>query len=53
MALELVLVPSEIYTHKRRDITVVDIPGTLLTADIDEYFIMVMRERLSELMANT
>ena len=42
VALELVLILSEIYTHKRRDMTVVGIPGTLLNADIDEDVIMVM-----------
>ena len=32
------------------DVAMVDIPGTFLTTYMDDYFIMVLRGRLSEVM---
>ena len=51
--MELVLITSDINAHKRRDVAVVNIPGTLPAAYMDEDVIMVLQGRLSELMKNT
>ena len=53
LALELAIIKSEIDAHKRRDVAVVDIPGTLLTTDMDEYVIKVLQIRLAELILET
>ena len=43
----------EIDAHKRRDMSVVDIYGSLLTVDMDEEVIVLLWGRISELMVNT
>ena len=49
----MVLITLEIDTHKRRDMSVVDISGSFLTVDMDEEVIVVLWGRLSELTVNT
>ena len=51
--LELVLIASVTNTHKRRGMDLIDIPGTLLTAYVDKEVIIVLWERLAELMVKT
>ena len=42
VTLELEIITSSIDVHKMRDMHMVDIHGALLTADIDNYVIMVL-----------
>ena len=53
-----IMVNSELITvaieaSKNRDVAVIDLPGAHLYADIDELVIIVMRDQLAELMAET
>ena len=48
----MVLITLEIDTHKRRDMSVVDISGSFLTVDMDEEVIVVLWGGLSELTVN-
>ena len=47
----MVLITLEIDAYDRIDMYVVDISGSLLTMDMDKEVTMVLRVRLSELMA--
>ena len=51
--LELILITSAIDVHKRRDVAVVEIPGALLTTDINKDIIMVLKGILAEIMVKT
>jgi hypothetical protein len=53
VALESVLITATIYAFERNDVTIVDVPGSFLTADMDEEVIMCLRGRLVELMVKT
>ena len=52
MALESVLIISAIDTHESRDVAMVEIPGSLLTTDIDNNFIVLLQGILAELLVN-
>ena len=51
MPFEAILITSCINAAEECGIVVVDIPGAFLTADMDEIVHMVLRGRLTELMA--
>ena len=51
VSLEATLIISRIDTSKEREVAVVDIPGSFLITDMDKIVRMVLRGRLSELMA--
>jgi hypothetical protein len=53
VTLESVLITSIIEAFEGREVTVVDIPGACLIADMDEEVIMLLRGRLAELMVKT
>ena len=46
VALESILITSEIDAHERRDVTVVNITGELLITEMVEYVIMILRGTL-------
>ena len=49
----MVLITSAIDTHKRRDMTVVNIPGEFLTEYMHKEVIMVLQGSLAEPMVKT
>jgi hypothetical protein len=53
VTLESVLITSTIEAFEGREVSVVDIPGAYLSADMDEEVIMLLRGRLTELMVKT
>ena len=53
VSLELVFITSVINKHKMRGVAVVDIPGKLLTTDMEKDFIVVLQVILVELRLNT
>jgi hypothetical protein len=53
VTLEPVLITSTIDAFENREVAIVDIPGSYLSADMDEEVIMLLRGRLSELMVKT
>ena len=53
LALESVLIISEVDMHERRDVSVVKIPWVFLTTDMDKDVIMVLQGILAELMVKT
>ena len=53
MALESVLIASSIEVQKKRDVDVVNIPRSFLTAAMEKDVIIVLQVRLAELMVNT
>jgi hypothetical protein len=53
VSLESVLITSIIEAYEGREVSVVDIQGAYLSADMDEEVIMLLRGRLAELMAKT
>jgi hypothetical protein len=50
VALESFLITATIDAYEERDAEIVDVPGTFLSADMDEEVIMTTRGRLAELM---
>jgi hypothetical protein len=50
VAVESVMITATIEAHEGRDVAVVDVPGSFLSADMDEYVIMTIKGRLAELM---
>jgi hypothetical protein len=50
VVLESVLITATIDAYEERDVEIVDVPGALLSADMDEEVIMTIRGRLAELM---
>ena len=53
MEFELVIITSAIDVHKSRYVDVVDMPGELLTTDMDKNFIMILQRRHAKLMVKT
>ena len=50
VALKMTPITSVIDANKRRDVSVVNIPGVLLATDMDDDVIIIPQERLEELM---
>jgi hypothetical protein len=48
-----VLITATIKGFERRDVAIVDVPGSFLTADMDKEVTMCLRGRLAELMVKT
>jgi hypothetical protein len=53
VSLESVLITSTIEAYEGREVTVVDIPGAYLSADMDEEVIILLHGRMAELMVKT
>jgi hypothetical protein len=47
VSLELVLIKAAVESYEVRDVVVVDVPGSFLSADMDEEVLMTLRGRLS------
>jgi hypothetical protein len=50
VALESVLITATIDAFEGRDVTIVDVPGAFISADMDEEFIMTIHRRLAKIM---
>jgi hypothetical protein len=48
-----VMITAALEAHEGWDVTVVDVPGAFLSADMDEEVAMALRERFMELMLKT
>jgi hypothetical protein len=53
VALGSVLITATIDAFEKREVSIVDVPGAYLTADMDEEVCMCLRGRLAELMVKT
>eukprot|EP00957_Ditylum_brightwellii_P110042 8393948-Ditylum_brightwellii.AAC.1 len=53
VALELVILTSIIDAKENRDVTTTDIPGAYLSANMDDFVIMVLEGELAKLLVKT